>query len=223
MSPQAESTGDNIDALISRIAKLEATAKGNGRDWWDKLSIAPPVLIALAGGLVAFVGANFTRAFQTSQKLLSEAQVIQSLMPSLRSTDQAEKSVAIIAVSAYDNELARWIANAIDAPWADGLSLSLAGTPGATTGSGTGDGTGYPIVPWRGSKTGSGLDRATPVNLLFSTDPVQRLAAVQYLAKHPEKDPRVLGELQVLANDKNQTLQQAATAAQQAATQAPSG
>ena len=76
------------------------------RDFWDKVGAVAPLVQALALGLIGFIGAKWTSAFNSNQLNLQRATTAEKFFPHLLSQDDRARRIALVTLGAVDSKLA---------------------------------------------------------------------------------------------------------------------
>jgi tetratricopeptide (TPR) repeat protein len=79
---------------------IEKLSKSKEKDRWDKLAILSTFLSSI---VIAAVGIYFTSAYKAREVRVSEAQVIEKLVPHLSGKDEGAKGGALLAAAALGN------------------------------------------------------------------------------------------------------------------------
>ncbi|MES2444770.1 MAG: serine protease [Pseudomonadota bacterium] len=124
--------------IEERLARIEKRSAEPVKDFWDKLAAASGLV---SGIMVALIGFYATGIYNKRQKaaeerrrdqeiLVAQIQTVEKYLPYLSGTDEAAKSVALVAISLLGNpELAIKLAAALHGPGAtNALTTIAAGT-----------------------------------------------------------------------------------------------
>lgn len=92
---------EQIKELIDQQKTIiEKFSKSKGKDRWDKLAILSTFLSSI---VIAAVGISFTNAYKAREVRVSEAQVIEKLVPYLSGTNEGAKKGALLAAATLGN------------------------------------------------------------------------------------------------------------------------